>query len=140
MLGRTDRRVEDLEDNPLFSACTRRELQEISRLMDEARFEAGTTLMAQGRAGRECFVILEGEASVVMDSCEIARAGPGEIVGEMALLEQEPRCATVVAATPLRALVMTRPTFTAVLDASPAVARRLLRLLAQRLRDSQSAA
>jgi CRP/FNR family transcriptional regulator, cyclic AMP receptor protein len=133
-----DPRIEELQNVPVFAACTRKELDAIARLTDEVRFPDGSVLMQEGRSGRECFIVVDGEALVTMRGREIARAVPGDIVGEMALLEDEPRCATVTALGPLRAIVMTRQTFTAVLDASPGVARRILRELAHRLRKVQS--
>jgi CRP-like cAMP-binding protein len=137
---RDDPRTDTLASLPLFSACPRRELEAISGLVDEVRIPAGTVLTKQGAAGRECFVLVDGRADVRIDGNRIARLGPGDIVGEMALLESEPRTATVVTTTPARALVMTRPTFIAVLDRSPHIARRVMQQLAHRLRDAQSAA
>jgi CRP-like cAMP-binding protein len=124
----------------MFSACPRKELDAISGLVDEVRIPAGTVLTEQGTAGRECFVIIEGQADVKIGNRRVALLGPGDIVGEMALLESEPRTATVVTKTPARVLVMTRPTFTAVIDRSPHVARRVMQTLAHRLREVQSAA
>jgi CPA1 family monovalent cation:H+ antiporter len=124
----------------MFSACSSRELQVIARLVDETLVPAGTVLTRQHTPGHECFVIVEGAAVVRIGGAEVAELGPGDIVGEMALLESEPRTATVVTTTRSRLLVMTRRTFTAVLDSSPHVARRVMRTLARRLRDVQSAA
>jgi CRP-like cAMP-binding protein len=125
---------------PLFSACTRRELEIVDGLADEARLREGTLLTVEGEAGREAFVLLEGEADVTVGGRAVAHLGPGEIVGEMALLESEPRTATVVTTSSARVLVMTRPQFTAVLERCPSVSRRVMRTLATRLRTVQSAA
>jgi len=135
-----DPRSELLEALPLFSGCSPRELEAIGRLADETTVPAGTILTREGQPGHECFVLLEGRADVRVGRKLVARIGPGEIVGEMALLESEPRTATVVTKTPVRTLVMTRPSFTAVLEQAPSFARRVMRTLARRLRTVQSAA
>jgi CRP-like cAMP-binding protein len=135
-----DPRTDQLAELPMFSACSRRELEAIARLVDETVVPKGTVLTRQDAAGHECFVFVDGRAVVHVGDNEVARLGPGDIVGEMALLESEPRTATVVTTTRTRLLVMTRPTFTAVLDRSPHVARRVMRTLARRLRNVQSAA
>ena len=140
MFTRDDPRDDELRSLALFSGCSKRELEAIGRLADETRVPAGRTLTREGRPGHECFILLEGQAVVRVGRKQIARVGPGEIVGEMALLEDQPRTATVVTATPVRTLVMTRPNFTAVLEQAPSLARRVMRPLAHRLRTVQSAA
>ena len=140
MFKKPDPRSELLESLPLFSGCSPRELEAIGRLADETTVPAGTILTREGHPGHECFVLLEGRADVRVGRKLVARIGPGEIVGEMALLESEPRTATVVTKTPVRTLVMTRPSFTAVLEQAPSFARRVMRTLARRLRTVQSAA
>lgn len=140
MFKKPDPRSELLESLPLFSGCSPRELEAIGRLADETTVPAGTILTREGQPGHECFVLLEGRADVRVGRKLVARIGPGEIVGEMALLESEPRTATVVTKTPVRTLVMTRPSFTAVLEQAPSFARRVMRTLARRLRTVQSAA
>lgn len=140
MFTKPDRRTERLYEVPMFSGCSKRELEAVGRLADETRLRTGTVLTREGSPGHECFVLLEGEADVRIGRKVVAHLGPGEIVGEMALLSSEPRTATVVATKPVRVLVMTRPNFTAVLEQAPTVARRVMRTLAQRLREVQSAA
>ena len=140
MFTRTDPRSEQLRALPLFSACSNRELDAVAKLADETHIRAGAILTREGSPGHECFVLLDGRADVRIGRKLVARIGPGEIVGEMALLESEPRTATVVTTTPVRALVMTRPNFTAVLEQAPSLARRVMRTLARRLREVQSAA
>jgi CRP-like cAMP-binding protein len=123
----------------LFAGCNSRELETVGRLSDEIRLREGAVLTAQGEPGRECFVLLSGGADVKIGSRMVAHIGPGEIVGEMALLESQPRTATVVTTELTRVLVMTRPAFTAVLEKCPNLARRVMRTLAGRLRDVQAA-
>jgi CRP-like cAMP-binding protein len=139
LLKRRDERVEALRDVPVFSACTRRELEVIARHADEATLPKGTVLTEEGRVGHEAFILLDGRALVSIRGKRIATIGAGDITGEMALLEHEPRSATVVTTTPVRALVLTQQGFDSIVDAVPRLARRIMRSLAHRLREVQTA-
>jgi CRP-like cAMP-binding protein len=136
---RKNPKVGELGRLQLFAACSRRELEEIGRLADEVSVPAGTKLTREGTGGRECFVIAEGEAVVRIKGRDVARVGPGDIVGEMSLLDREPRSATVVATQPLRVFVLTGVQFAKVADHFPSVARRVMQILAHRLREVQAA-
>ena len=139
MFTREDPRHEVLHSLPIFSACNRRELETVGSMADEVRLREGVVLTAEGEPGHECFVLLSGGADVTIGSQVVAHLDAGEIVGEMALLESEPRTATVVTTEQTRVLVMTRPVFNAVLEKCPNLARRVMRTLAHRLRDVQAA-
>lgn len=122
-----------------FRGCTTQQLQQVARLTDEVQRSAGWVLMVEEEVGHECFVIVEGEAVVLIEGVQVARLGPGDIVGEMALLDRDRRSATVIAATPMRALVMTLQQFDAITDKCPSVAMAVMGTLAQRLREVQAA-
>lgn len=126
--------TEHLTRIPLFSGCSRRDLHQLASATDEIRLAEGTELTRQGDIGREAFVILSGTAEVRRDDVAIAALGPGDVVGELALLDGGPRSATVVATTDMDVLVLTRPAFNAVLDQVPTLAHRLLVTVARRLR------
>lgn len=134
-----DERIAELAKIPLFAECTTRELEQVSRLTDVVTLPAGRVLMREGRIGHECFVLAEGEAVVTMSGQRLAKLGPGEIVGEMAVLEAKPRVATVTARTDVRAFVMTSVAFASVLDHCPTVGRNILATVAHRLREYQAA-
>jgi CRP/FNR family transcriptional regulator, cyclic AMP receptor protein len=136
---RSDERIKQLRSVELFKSCGTPELELIARMSDEVRFPTGSELMHEGRTGRECFVLLSGEAVVSIEDEQLAVLGPGDIAGEMAVIEHEPRTATVTAWSPVRALVFTTQEFDAVIDHVPAVAKRVMRSLAQRLREIQAA-
>ena len=136
---RNDERVQQLAEVSMFASCSRPQLELIARVSDEVHISEGTTLTREGRTGRECFVILEGEAIVTIGDQAMAVVGAGDIVGEMAVIEHEPRTATVTAWSPVRALVFTTQEFDAVLDHVPAVAMRVMQSLAARLRAVQAA-
>ncbi len=119
---------------PLFSSCSRKELAKIARATDEVHVEAGTTLMEQGRPGREAFVIVDGTASVSVGGNEVALLGPGQHVGELALLDGGPRTATVVATSDMDLLVISQRAFVALLEDVPGLARKVLTSMAAMVR------
>lgn len=122
---------------PLFAGCSDRDLEHLAHAADRIRLPEGTLLTRQGDIGREAFVILAGSAAVDRDGERVAEIGPGDVVGELALLDGGPRSATVTATSDIEALVLTRPAFTAVLDEIPTLAHRLLVTLARRLRTAE---
>ena len=132
-------KVDVLSQVSLFEACSPRELQKIAGLVDEIQMPAGRVLASEGRPGRECFVIAEGEAVVTLDGEELARLGPGEFFGEMALIDQGPRSATVTAETPMRLFVLDPRSFSTLLAEHRTVARKILQGVVERLRTMEDA-
>jgi len=130
-----DQRLAALAAVPMFSACTKRELQKLARAGDELAIQAGRRLVDQGATGREAFFILDGTASVRRGNRKIATLGPGDCFGELALLDHQPRTASVTADTPMKVYVLDSRHFEGVLDDIPGLARRLLGQLASRVRD-----
>lgn len=118
---------------PLFRDCTDDELRQIDAVADEVVVPAGRALIRQGELGREFVVIIDGTATVQRDDHPIATIGPGEHFGELALLVDHPRNATVIADTDLKAQVIERRGFQALLDNSPHLTKNLLHSLARRL-------
>jgi CRP-like cAMP-binding protein len=133
-----DAKVELLRNVPLFAACTDRDLRRIAGLVDEMDVRDRTVLMRQGEPGRECFVIAEGEAKATVRGSGSALLGPGDVVGEMALLDQAPRAATVTAWTDMHLLVLTARNFSALIEEFPPVARRIMAALARRVREAET--
>ena len=127
--------LEYLARVPLFSACTNKDLQHVSKYSDRVKVPAGTKMTQEGRTGTEFYVILEGKASVVRGGAEINTLGPGEFFGELALLDRSPRNATVEAVTDVDALVIGQREFSAALDMVPALAHKLLTGLARRIHE-----
>jgi CRP-like cAMP-binding protein len=125
---------------PLFSACSKRELQKIARAGDEIEVEAGRVVVDQGEAGREAFVIIEGKAAVRRSDRKIATLGPGDHFGELALLDRGPRTAAIVAETPMRLFVLSSREFASVLDEVPTISHKLMAALASRIRQLDSQA
>ncbi|HET6965284.1 MAG TPA: cyclic nucleotide-binding domain-containing protein [Acidimicrobiales bacterium] len=119
---------------PLFSGCNQKELQEIANIGTELSVREGSTLTEQGQPGREFFLLVDGKARCLIDGAEVARFGPGDFFGEMALLEHGPRHATVITEGPTEVLVLDSREFSRLLDTAPSIARKLLAELAQRER------
>ena len=132
-------KIAELQRLTTFEACSRHELEGIARLCDETSVPAGATLTKEGAPGRECFVVSEGKAKCVIRGKKVANYGPGDVFGEMSLLNREPRSATVVATKPLTVFVMTASQFAEVAARCPSVASRVMQTLAQRLREAQAA-
>ena len=128
-------RLEELGSVPLFRSSSKRELEKIARAADEVVVEAGRVLVTQGEIGRECYVIVDGEAAVSRDGHEIARLGHGQPIGELAVLDGGPRTATVTALTDLHLLVLGQREFSALLTEVPGLAHKIMVNLAARVRE-----
>jgi CRP/FNR family cyclic AMP-dependent transcriptional regulator len=126
--------IDKLRQVTLFSACTNEELALISSRTTEHHSQAGDVLASEGRIGHDFVVIVEGTAKVLVADHEIARLGPGDFFGEIALLDDGPRTATVVAETDLVAEVSSQREFAELIAGAPNLAKKLLIGLARRLR------
>jgi CRP/FNR family transcriptional regulator, cyclic AMP receptor protein len=131
---RPDPYLDTLGQLRLFKGCSHAELVALGRHATPISIPAGRVLCREGTAGREAFVIVTGEAAVSLAGREIARLGPGDPCGEMAVLEGGPRTATVTALTPMEVLVLSSGDFRSLLSAAPTVTHRLLVTLSHRLR------
>lgn len=98
--------IDRLQHLPLFGDLDHYDLSQLSRWVHEVRAAPGDVLIEQGALPYEMFVVEEGTVVVERDGEPIATLGPGELVGEMALLQQERRIATVRATTPVRAVAI----------------------------------
>jgi CRP-like cAMP-binding protein len=118
---------------PLFSQLSAKQLASIASIADEVDLKEGKKLTTEGERGREFFVLLDGAADVRRKGRKVNRLGPGDFLGEIALLTHVPRTATVVATEPTRALVIRGPEFRSLLRRTPAIQLKVLDALAQRL-------
>ncbi|HWC33784.1 MAG TPA: cyclic nucleotide-binding domain-containing protein [Mycobacteriales bacterium] len=119
---------------PLFQGCSKDELKHVDRAATQADYPAGHVLCTEGAVGRELILLLDGEAEVERGGKIVTTVGPGDFIGEMSLLDGGPRSATVTTTSQVKALVLPTREFWQVLDEVPALAHRLLRTLAERLR------
>ncbi len=123
---------------PLFASCSKSDLRRIAALADEVDFDEGRTLIREGTRGREFFVVVDGDLRVTRDGKNVGDLGAGDFVGEMALVADVPRTATVTASTPVRLLVLTNNGFLELLDQWPSIATRVLQSLGERLHSDAS--
>src|ERR1051325_9618575 len=116
-----DAKVELIKKVPLFSRLSKDSLSEVAAIDDEIDLPQGKELTREGDRGREFFVLLEGEAEVRKQGDEINHLGPGDFLGEIALITKQPRTATVRTTSAVRALVITERDFSSLLRRSPDV-------------------
>jgi CRP-like cAMP-binding protein len=120
----------------MFDSLDTAQLARIDRLSCELKVAAGRILMTQGQAGREALIVLSGYADVLVGEQRVGHVGTGEVVGELSLLDAEPRSATVVAATDMRLLVLDRGGFAELLT-DPQIARLIASGMARRTRAAE---
>ena len=130
---RRNEKVELIKRVPLFSNCSKRELDQIAHIADEIDLREGKEMTREGSRGREFFVLLEGNADVTKNGRRVNQLTAGDFFGEIALVSDSPRTATVTATSPVRALVVTDRAFRRLLDGSPEIQRKVLMALAERL-------
>lgn len=121
---------------PLFADLKKRQLGNIARITETARFEPAHEIVVEDTPGDFCCIIVEGTAEVIKDGSPIARLGPGDLFGELAILDPGPRSATVRTVTEVVAIRVQRDEFKKVASEDPRVSLRILKVLARRLRDT----
>jgi CRP-like cAMP-binding protein len=127
-------KIELIKSVPLFSKCTKKELAAIAAEADELILPEGRALTRQGRRGREFVVIAEGSADVSRNGRRINRLGSGDFLGEIALISDAPRTATVNTTSETRVLVLTDRAFRRVTREMPSIGASVLEALSERLR------
>ena len=132
-LFKQDTKVEALKRIPLFEGLSKKHLAELARLSEDIEVPEGKVLCREGEIGKEFFVIVDGEAEVTRKGKHVATDHPGDFFGEISLIENSPRMATVVAKTPLRFFVLTGRDFRHLLDENREVERTVLSTLARRV-------
>jgi CRP/FNR family cyclic AMP-dependent transcriptional regulator len=129
-----DQFVAHLATVPLFAQCSKHDLAEIARFVDEISVEEGRELITEGDVGHEAFVVVDGTASVTRGGQPIADVGPGAVFGEMALIDKAPRNASVTATSPMKLIVVGKREFSGLLDESSNFRNSILAALADRVR------
>ena len=133
MIVRRDERVRLISRVPLFEACSQAELARIATIATQVEVTKGDVLFREGAPGDEFFVLVKGSADVRKDKRHIASLEAGDFAGEIALLSDAPRTATVTATSPITALRATRKGFSELLKTSPSIQQKVLTALAERL-------
>ena len=129
-----DSKAELLRKVPLFASLRSRDLDALERLTDVIDRPGGEVLMRQGQTGNEAFVIISGGARVERDGRELAMLGPGDVVGEIAIISEGPRVATVTLTGPSQLLVIGHREFHSLLEGSPELLRSVFDELGKRIR------
>lgn len=132
---RKNAKIELLKRVPLFERCSQRELAQIAALADEFDLPAARSLTNEGAGGFEFIVLVEGEADVVRKGRVVNELGPGDFIGEIALVSGEPRTATVKTRGPSRILVMTASGFRTLMHDVPAIQDKVLAAITARIPD-----
>jgi len=120
----------------MFADLSTAQLQQVAHTFDEAVYPEGERILRQGLTGSGFFIILEGEAAIVVDGQQRATLGRGEFFGEVSILLGEPPVADVVALHPMRCLILSGAAVKDFLVAHPAVMYRMLQAQARRLRNA----
>ena len=140
MLFSHDTKAKALGRCPFFAGLSRSELLEVAKVTEDMEVDEGRVLTREGESGREFFVIVDGEVSVTKDGAQIRTLGSGDFFGEIALLEDTPRTATVTATMPLRFFVLTRQSFRSLLAHQPDIEEKVTQALQERLRPTSEQA
>jgi CRP-like cAMP-binding protein len=132
-MARKESTDERLARIPLFEGLSKKQLSQVSSLMTPLDLKAGKVLARQGEVGREFLILLEGQVEVARDGKIIAVRGPGDFIGEIALLDNRPRTATVTARTDVVVEVLNRGEFASLLAEAPELSAQVMATMARRL-------
>lgn len=129
--------VEQLQRVPLFADLDRREMQSLASSFKERKFDNGETVTSEGAGGVGFFIIDDGEATVTIGGEERARLGPGDYFGELALIDEGTRTATITAESDMRCYGLTSWEFRPLVESNSQIAWKLLQSLAKQLRQAR---
>jgi CRP/FNR family cyclic AMP-dependent transcriptional regulator len=125
---------------PLFADLDRKEMEVLAKTFHQRTFRAGETIATEGSGGAGFFVIEDGEAKVSVHGEERAKLGPGDYFGEIALIDEGARSATITAETDVRAHGLTPWEFRPLVETNANVAWKILQTMAKRLRAAEERA
>jgi len=132
-----DEKLDLLRRIPLFNGFGKREIERLGMLADEVVVPDGTVLIREGDLGRDMMVLISGNVVVDRDGVRVNRLGPGDFFGEIALVNEGPRTASVTTDGPARMLVITHADFHSMMDEFPEIAAQIMHTLANRIRDNE---
>jgi len=130
--------VETLARVPLFAGLEKRDLERIADSFKERKYKAGDPIASEGQGGAGFFVISEGNAKVTVHGDERGALGPGDYFGEIALLDEGARTATVQADTDMTCYAMTFWEFRPIVETDARIAWKLVQALAHKLREADA--
>ena len=129
--------IESLRSVPLFADLTEDELEQVASLFKERRFAAGDTVVKEGADGAAFFLIISGEANVTVRGTERTSLGSGDYCGEIALIDEDVRSATIMATTDLACYGLTLWEFRPLVVENGAIGWKLLQSLSRKLRSAE---
>ena len=132
--------VDLIQRVPLFADLGRKEVEQIANSMKERNFREGETLTVEGRGGVGFFVIEDGEARVTVHDEQRAKLGPGDYFGEIALISEGARTATITAETPVTAWGMTMWDFRPLVEGNAQLSWKMLQAMAKQLHAAEARA
>ena len=130
--------IDLLRKVPLFADLGKRELEQVAGSMKERRFEEGSTLTSEGAGGVGFFVIEDGKARVSVQGDDRGELGPGDYFGEIALITEGSRTATITAETPVKAWGMTMWDFRPLVEENAGMSWKLLQAMGKQLRAAEN--
>jgi len=133
---RQDAKLALLKGVPMFEGLSKKELIAVSKATEQLEYGEGEVLGRQDSVGNEAYVVVSGSITVRRNGRKVATLGPGDVAGEMALLDDEPRSADLIAAEDSIVLYIARREFAGLLEANTKLMGKVLRTLAQRLREA----
>ncbi|HET9346511.1 MAG TPA: cyclic nucleotide-binding domain-containing protein [Candidatus Limnocylindrales bacterium] len=139
-MAQIDQKLELLKHVPLLHGLSRKDLEEVGQLAEEVDVPDGHVLCREGTFGTEFFMIVSGQVRIDRGGQTIRILDAGDFLGEIALIDEGPRSATATAVGPTTVLVLTRPGFRALMDKHEAIEHCVLRALATRIRNLDTAA
>ena len=119
---------------PIFAHCTAEEIAAITGVAQEGFFQPGQIIVTQGTPGQAFYLILAGRVEILRDGVSLGAFGPGDFFGEMSLLDQAPRSATIRALDNTQCIMLSSWDFKSLLERHPSIAIKLLEVLSRRLR------
>jgi CRP-like cAMP-binding protein len=134
-----DPKIKELQRVGLFARCSKPELETLAQNADEVDLPAGRTLVVEGKSNDTFYLLLDGSLDVQIKGERRRRLNPGDVFGEISMLDQGAATATVTTVTPVRALVMSHVQFRDAVRAQENIAVKVIAVMAERLRDDQRA-
>jgi CRP/FNR family cyclic AMP-dependent transcriptional regulator len=138
-MAKRDAKIARLSQVPMFSACSKKDLETVARLADELTIDEGQEIIHEGETGREFYIVMDGKATVKRGGRDVGTLGAGDYFGELALLDGQKRDATVTATAPTEVLVIGVREFVTLLEDVPQLTRKLLGGMARRLHELDGA-
>ena len=133
-MAETNAKLDMLRHVPLFAGCKGKGLEQIGTLTDEVDVPDGYTLMREGAFAEEFFLIVDGRVRIERGGRPIRTLGPGDYLGEIALIDKGRRTATAITEGPAKLLVLSHQGFNSLLDQSPTIRLEIMTSLAERVR------